>query len=59
MAADPDYTKRKGRPIIGECNSLIEILPNSMIQFVHFSVKEFVFPVLFHFVMAGKLTIPK
>jgi len=41
---DPESDGRRGRPVIRECGMLIEILPDSRIQFVHFSAKELDFP---------------
>ena len=40
LVINPESDKRNGRPVIQECGPLIEILPNSIIQLVHFSAKE-------------------
>ena len=41
---DPESNERRGRPVIREFGMLIEILPDSKIQFMHFSAKELGFP---------------
>lgn len=40
LVIDPGSRKMLERPSIRDCGQLLEIMPDSTIQFVHFSVKE-------------------
>ena len=46
LVVDPDSNRRKERPQIKDLDSslLIEVLPDTKVQFVHFSIKELSFP---------------
>lgn len=55
---DPDSNKRRERPQIKDldCSLLIEILPDTRVQFIHFSVKELSPPLLTYLNRLQELT---